>query len=312
MLGGMHRNVRFLLAGVLSGAALLTTVALTAWAGPLPEEAAAKGSPAGSPAPAAGPGPVTIARDDHWLVIKAPQVPGREIRINYLEAYCRAGSTDADWVKHTMVGHTTATVSAPEGGRELRLHCQVKDGLTVDHLIKAVPDGVTFDLTVKNPTDHLNEAEWAQPCIRLGAFAGAEKEDGTGPDIKLSRAFIFLNGKLTPMPTQPWATTARYTPGQVWCPREVPRTDVNPRPLSTLVPDNGLIGCFSSDGKWIFAVCFDPAQELFQGVAQCLHNDFRIGKVPPGESRRIRGRIWIIPAQPDSLVELHRTWLLEK
>ena len=306
----MHPHVRYQLAGLLSGAALLAVV-FTVHGGPAADDKATP-APASAAVTPAALSSVTIARDDHWLVIRAPDVPGKEIRINYLEAYCRAGSTDADWVKHTMVGHTTTTVAAPPGGKELRLHCQVKDGLTVDHLIRAEPDGVTFDLTVKNPTDHQNEAEWAQPCIRLGAFAGAEKADGSGPDIKLSQAFIFLEGKLTRMPTQPWATAARYTPGQVWCPRDVPRTDVNPRPLSTLIPDNGLIGCFSSDGKWIFAVCFDPTQEVFQGVAQCLHNDFRIGKVPPGESRRIRGRIWIIPAQPETLVELHRKWLQEK
>jgi hypothetical protein len=237
---------------------------------------------------------ITLAREDHWLVIRAPHVPGKEIRINYLEAYCRAGSTDADWVKHTMVGHSTETISAD--AKQIKLRCQVKDGLVVDHDIRAVADGVTFDLTVTNPTDHKNEAEWAQPCIRLGDFAGGERDDGTGPDI-------------TTMPTQPWATRARYTPGQCWCPKDVPRTDVNPRPLSTLVPDNGLIGCFSRDGKWLFAVVFEPTQELFQGVAQCLHNDFRIGQVPPGQSRKIRGRIWIIPNERPRLEALHREWL---
>lgn len=252
---------------------------------------------------------ITLARDDHWLVIKAPHVPGKEIRINYLEAYCRAGSTDADWVKHTMVGHKTETLSAD--AKQIKLRCKVNDGLVVEHDIRAVADGVTFDLTVTNPTDHKNEAEWAQPCIRLGDFAGGENDDGTGPDIKLARAFIFLNGKLTTMPMQPWAAQARYTPGQVWCPKDVPRTDVNPRPLSTLVPDNGLIGCFSRDAKWLFAVVFDPAQELFQGVAQCLHNDFRIGQVPPGQSRKIRGRIWIIANDEQRLVALHKEWLAQ-
>lgn len=301
----MHRRIRFLFAGSLLSA-VAVGVALRFDA----VTSAVAGDSAKSEAAAVA--DITLVRDDHWLVIKAPEVPGKEIRINYLEAYCRAGSTDADWIKHTMVGHTTETVAAPAGGKEIKLRCLVKDGLTVDHEIRAVSDGVTFDLTVKNPTDHANEAEWAQPCIRLGDFAGGEKEDGTGPDIKLSRAFIFLNGKLTTMPMEPWATKARYTPGQVWCPKEVPRTDVNPRPLSTLVPDNGLIGCFSKDGKWIFAVCFDPAQELFQGVAKCLHNDFRIGQVPPGQSKKIRGRIWIIPNNPVKLTELHKEWLKEK
>ncbi len=296
----MNRKLSLIFAGILLTLVLIfalpgsfAVLTLSAFSGVI-----ANGAPAEE---------ITLARDDHWLVIKAPHVPGKEIRINYLEAYCRAGSTDADWVKHTMVGHKTETLSADP--KQIKLRCKVNDGLVVDHDIRAVADGVTFDLTVTNPTDHKNEAEWAQPCIRLGDFAGGEKDDGTGPDIKLSRAFIFLNGKLTTMPTQPWATQARYTPGQVWCPKDVPRTDVNPRPLSTLVPDNGLIGCFSRDGKWLFAVVFEPAQELFQGVAQCLHNDFRIGQVPPGGTKRIRGRIWILPNDPARLTALHREWL---
>jgi hypothetical protein len=252
---------------------------------------------------------ITLSRRENMLIIRAPQVPGKEIQINYLEAYCRTGSTDADWVKHTVVGHKTETVSTSADGKQIKLRCKVNDGLVVEHDIRAVSDGVTFDLTVTNSTDHPNEAQWAQPCIRLGDFAGAETEAPNCPDIKLDRAFIFLDGKLARMPTQPWATQARYTPGQVWCPKDVPRTDVNPRPLSTLVPDNNLIGCFSKDGKWIFAVTFEPTQELFEGVIRCLHNDFRIGSVPPGQTKKIHGRIWIIPNDVSRLTELHREWL---
>jgi len=43
----------------------------------------------------------------NWLVIRDAQIPGGEIRSTYLEAYCRAGSTDADWVQHTVIKHTS-------------------------------------------------------------------------------------------------------------------------------------------------------------------------------------------------------------
>ena len=84
------------------------------------------------------------------------------------------------------------------------------------------------------------------------------------------------------MPTKIWATQARYTPGQVWRPKNVPATDVNPRPLNPRIPSNGLIGCFSGDEKWVFATAWEPYQELFQGVARCLHSDFRLGAPQPG------------------------------
>ena len=247
---------------------------------------------------------LTIKRVDNWLIIHGDQIPGGDIKINYLEAFCRGGSTDADWVKHTVVGHKTETrFENTLENKRIKLRSKLDDGVWVEHEITAGDDEVTFKLSAYNTTDHVNEAQWAQPCVRLGNFAGAETEDPKCVDIKLSNSFIFLDGKLTRMPTPEWNTKARYVPGQVWCPKDVPRTDVNPRPLNPLVPSNGLIGCFSKDGKWIFAMAFEPYQELFQGVAQCLHSDFRIGVLKPGESRDIRGKIYIMPNDVPALLK---------
>jgi len=49
---------------------------------------------------------LTLSRENNWLIIHGADLPSGQIRINYLEAYCRANSTDADWVKHTVVRHT--------------------------------------------------------------------------------------------------------------------------------------------------------------------------------------------------------------
>ncbi|CAN5819344.1 hypothetical protein BH11VER1_BH11VER1_42130 [soil metagenome] len=242
---------------------------------------------------------LTLERDQNWLVIRGPHLPKGEIRINYLEAYCRPNSTQADW-HDTTIGHTTELVSLSENKKNLQLRCTLKDGVVVDHLITASDDEVSFAITAHNPTDQASQAHWAQPCIRLGDFTGYDSK-GKDLDDYLPKCFIFLDGKLTRMPDiKPWMKEARYVPGQVWCPKEVPRTDVNPRPLSPLVPSNGLIGCFSGDEKWLFAVAFEPYQELFQGVARCLHSDFRIGGLNPGETKRIKGKIYIIPNEvPD-------------
>ena len=128
-----------------------------------------------------------------------------------------------------------------------------------------------FDITAHNPTDKPSEAHWAQPCVRLDRFTSTESKIDT--EVYLPQSFIFVDGELTRMPVQPWATEARYTPGQVWCPNHVPRTDVNPRPLSSVVPSNGLIGCFSADEQMLFATAYEPYQELFQGIICCLHSD---------------------------------------
>ena len=39
---------------------------------------------------------LTIKRVDNWLIIHGDQIPGGDIKINYLEAFCRGGSTDAE------------------------------------------------------------------------------------------------------------------------------------------------------------------------------------------------------------------------
>ncbi len=251
----------------------------------------------------AAPPALTLSRTDNWLIIHGPRLPGGVIRINYLEAYCRAQSTDADWVKHTVIPHHTELLSLDDDHKVLRLKCTLADGVTVQHTITAHDDEVDFRLTAHNPGSKRSEAHWAQACPRLGPFTGYDPPSANLDDY-LPKCFIFLDGQLTRLPTRQWATKARYTPGQVWCPRNVPRTDVNPRPLSPLVPSNGLIGCFSADDKLIFATAWEPYQELFQGVIRCLHADFRLGGLQRGETKQIRGKIYIVPADVPAL--LHR------
>lgn len=243
----------------------------------------------------AAPPALTLARDGHFLVISGAHIPGGELRVNYLEAYCRAGSTTADWVQHTVFKHTNELISLSADRRVLRLRDTLADGVIVEHTITAKEDEVDFQLVARNPGPRRSEAHWAQPCVRLGQFTGFNPDFGKG-DLNdyLPKCFIFLKGQLVRMPTREWAIEARYTPGQVWCPTNVPRSDVNPRPLSPLVPSNGLIGCFSGDDKLIFATAWEPYQELFQGVARCLHSDFRLGGLQPGETRKIRGKIYIV------------------
>ena len=259
-------------------------------------------SAADVPAPAPA---LTLSREDHWLVVHAPQVPGGEIRVNYLEAYCRAGSTDADWVQHTVIPHRSELVSLSEDKKVLRLRDTLADGVIVEHTITAKADEVDFLLTARNPTDQASEAQWAQPCVRLGPFTGftsPEKGPAGAPEDYLPKCFLFLDGKLERMPTREWVTKARYTPGQVWAAKGVPRSDVNPRPLNPLVPSSGLIGCFSADDKFIWATAWEPYQELFQGVARCLHSDLRIGGLAPGETKTIRGKMYLVPNDVAALV----------
>src|SRR5262249_46525525 len=116
-------------------------------------------------------GELTLARDKNWLVIQGAHLPKGEIRINYLEAYCRPNSTDADW-HDTTIGHTTETVSFSEDKKTLKLRCTLKDGVVVDHTITAGAETVDFEISAHNPMAQVSAAHWAQPCIRLGDFTG--------------------------------------------------------------------------------------------------------------------------------------------
>jgi hypothetical protein len=239
--------------------------------------------------------------DKNFLRIRG-SFPGDVIEINYLEAYCRPGSTDREWGQ-TVIGHMTEKLSADADGKVIKLRDTLRDGVTVEHTITASRDEVDFKLVAHNPTQAESQAHWAQPCMRVDKFTGCTRDDARVLVPKYARqCFIFLDGKLTRLPTEPWADKARYIPGQVYCPRNVDRNDVNPRPLSSLVPSNGLTGCFSADGKTILAVAWEPYQELFQGVIACMHSDFRLGGLKPGETKNIRGKLYIVPADVPALV----------
>ncbi|MFN7827883.1 MAG: hypothetical protein ACK562_12210 [Acidobacteriota bacterium] len=230
----------------------------------------------------------------HMLVIHGAHLPGGMIRINYLEAYCRANSTEADWVAHTVIPHRVSGVTLSEDRKTLRLRDTLTDGVVVDHTVTARGDEIDFQLRASNPGKQRSEAHWAQACVRLGDFTGFNSGSRELDDY-LGKCFIFLEGKLARLSeVRPWAREARYMPGQVWPAPGVPRSDVNPRPLSTLTPDNGLIGAFSVDEKLIFATAWEPYQELFQGVARCLHSDFRLAGLNPGERREVRGKIYLV------------------
>jgi hypothetical protein len=248
--------------------------------------------------------PLTCTWENNYLHIRG-DFPGKIVKTHYLEAYCRPGSTDRDW-HDTVIGHHTKLVSANKERTRIELKCTLTDGVTVTHVITCGQDEVDFQLVAHNPTDKPSLAHWAQPCVRVGEFSGTGASTTGDKYAYLKRSFIFLDGKLATMPTNRWAMKARYLPGQVWCPRHVPRDDVNPRPLSQDVPSNGLIGCYSADNKLILALVWEPYQELFQGVIRCLHSDFRLGGLNPGETKNVRGKMYFVKNDLPALLTRYR------
>lgn len=255
-----------------------------------------------SAAIAAEPKLLKIAWEKNYLTIRG-DFPGEEVSVLYLEAYCRAGSTDRDW-HETVIPHKAEVVSKSDDGKTIKLRDTLADGVVVEHTITAGLDEVDFRLVAHNPTDKASAAHWAQPCMRVDRFTGKPKDDARALHPQyIQQCFLFIDSQLTRLPTTPWAEKARYVPGQVYCPKEVDRNDVNPRPLSKLVPSCGMCGCFSADEKMILAVAWEPYQEIFQGVITCIHSDFRIGGLAPDETKKIHGKVYVVPADVKQLVE---------
>ena len=247
--------------------------------------------------------PLNITWRENHLTITGEHLPGKTMKVFYIEAYCRPGSTDRDWGK-SVIGHTTEMISTNDDHTQIKLRDKLNDGVTVDHTITATHDEIDFHLVAHNPTDQPSLAQWAQPCIQVPEFTGCSRDDAGELVPEYSRkCFLFIDGEIRRMPTQPWAENARYTPGQVYCPLHVDRNDVNPRPLSTLVPSIGLTGCYSADEKMVMACCWEPYQEIFLGVITCIHNDFRLGGLEPGEKKIIRGKMYFVPADIPALLK---------
>jgi len=246
-----------------------------------------------------GTGSLHLEWESNILRIVSPGLPGGAVEIWYLEAFCRRGSTDRDW-SETVIPHETTKLAASDDGTQLRLQSTVEPGVVVDHEIRAGDDEVDFRLTLTNPTDAAVDIDWAQPCIRVGAFTGLDQE------TYIKRCFVFTDRGLTLLDHTRRTEEARYRGGQVNVPAGIDRDDVNPRPLSPDVPANGLIGCVSADGQRLLAMAWDHTQELFQGVITCIHSDFRIGGLRPHETKRLHGKLYLIDNDPQELLNRYQ------
>jgi hypothetical protein len=246
-----------------------------------------------------------LSWDQNFLAIHDARIPSGRVEVNYLEAYCRSGSTRRVWDK-TVIPATTEKLEQSADGKLLRLLSELPGGVEVRHEIRAQEDEVSFGVSAVNRGNTYADVVWAQPCIRVGAFTGRGQQDYT------SRSFIFVNGNLTMLDQTRRTKEALYQGGQVYVPPGINLEDVNPRPLSRGLPSSGLIGCFSSDGRYILATAWEPYQELFQGVLVCLHSDFQLGGLKPGETKTARGKIYIMENDIKELERRYRRDFLEK
>lgn len=236
---------------------------------------------------------------DNILAITADRLPGGRLEVWYLEAFCRGNSTHREW-QHTTIPHKTRLLEADPEGRWVRLENKVEPHGIVKHHIQAKEGQVNFRMKLTNQGKEPSEIVWLQPCVRVDRFTGRDQEG------YIDRSFIFVDGKRTMLDETRRTEEAMYRGGQVYVPEGIPLEDVNPRPISPDRPSNALIGCISENGKYLFATAWSNTQELFQGVIVCLHNDPRIGGLAPGESKELKGVIYLLPNDEEELLRRHR------
>jgi hypothetical protein len=171
----------------------------------------------------------------------------------------------------------------------------------VNHEVRAGEDEVELRFEFKNDGTEAVPIQWFQPaCIRVDRFTGFGQSNYT------SRSFIFTERGLTTLDKTRRTEDALYRGGQVYVPAGVNLSDANPRPICRDQPTNGLIGCFSADGKMLLATASDSTHELFEGVYVCLHSDPRVGGLAAGKSKIVRAKIYFLPNDTEALLKRYQ------
>ena len=229
------------------------------------------------------------------LTVTGTNLAGGKLDVWYLEAFCRSGAHDREW-RQTTLPHKT-TLLTNENNRLLRFRTLVQTNVEVTHVVAASEDEIDFRFALSNHGTKDIDLQWFQPaCIRVEKFTGCVQSNYT------AKSFIFTERGLTTLDRARRTEDALYRGGQVYVMPGVELRDANPRPLSLDRPSNGLIGCFSADGKQLLATASDSTHELFEGVYVCLHSDPRIGGLKAGESKSVRAKLYLVPSDVPALL----------
>lgn len=233
---------------------------------------------------------------NNLLKVTSPALPGGSLDIWYLEAFCRANSRTQNW-NQTTIPHKTVLLETSPDHQFLKFRTTVQTNVEVLHTLRSTADEIDITYELTNHGAEPSPIEWFQPaCIRVADFTGRNQSN------YIYRSFIFTDRGLTTLDQTHRTEDALYKAGQVYVPRNINRADANPRPLAGDTPTNGLIGCYSADDKYILATAFDQTHELFEGVYVCLHSDPHIGGLAPNETKKIHGKIYLIPNNIEALL----------
>src|ERR1043166_6713877 len=225
-------------------------------------------------------GGFTLSWTNNLLTVSNANLPGGKLEIWYPEAFCKKGSTDRDWGETALAQKTIQASGSPLGvigssNRRIDLTPNSRSLLTFQttiqpnvvllHAVSLDVDCLTILFQFSNGGIAPVDLDWFQPaCIRVDKFTGCNQSNYT------SKSFIFTERGLTTLDktARRSENEARYHGGQVYVPKGVNLADVNPRPICHDLPTNGLIGCFSADGKYLLATASDNTARRSENEAR--------------------------------------------
>jgi hypothetical protein len=248
------------------------------------------------------------------LNVAIPGLPA-PLKLLYIEVFARRSSS-ADLSDH-FISFVTEQTSAASDGRRIELRSRLDDGVVIDHVLTAGDGEVDLRLDVHNPTDRASDLEYPAACLPTAEFTGTSRE--LGSEEFLAKCFITTgNGirRLTEL-DEPIAADPQPFPdvvlrGQRWV-SSLTRGEgelMNAEEVSSIEPASGLIGCFSADESLIAAVAWEPFHSLDQAALGCVHSHPWVGGVAPGESKTLRGKIYVVSSIPELLARHSRDFAL--
>ncbi len=243
---------------------------------------------------------LTLSWTNNLLTVSGPKLPGGKLDIWYPEAFCRKGSRDRDWGETTWPRKTVLRSAKPQ---ELSFRTTIEPDVVVGHHVRASKNEIIISYRLQNMGKVAIDLEWFQPaCIRVADFSGCNQSNYT------AKSFIFTERGLTTLDKTARRPEdgARYHGGQVYVPKGINLADANPRPICRDQPTNGLIGCFSADGKYLLATASSRTHELFEGVYVCLHSDPHVGGLGPDQWQAGYSKIYFMTNDPAALLRRYQ------
>jgi hypothetical protein len=243
---------------------------------------------------------MTLSWTNNLLTVHGANLPDGKLEIWYPEAFCRKGSRGRDWSETTWPQKTVLRRVKPQ---ELSFMTRIEPDVDVRHFVRVNEGEILISYCLYNTGKVAKDIEWFQPaCIRVADFTGCNQSNYA------AKSFIFTERGLTTLDKtarQP-EDAARYHGGQVYVPKGINLDDANPRPICRDYPTNGLIGCFSADGKYLLATASSRTHELFEGVYACLHSDPQVGGLPPHHYKILSIRIYFMTNDPAALLKRYQ------